>query len=89
MSPGKGVESVETMTSGTRAVIRQIEPGNTTTCAHCGTSVKFAAKTASDKRKKVVANVYGRDGDPEKWDRVEQFHIECYSEACEPYGSAV
>ena len=66
----------------TRAVIRPVEPGNDVTCAHCGGSVKFAARTHPQQ---VIANVYV-DG---SWDRVEHYHDSCYEEAGEPHGEAV
>ena len=66
-----------------RAVLRRIEPGGTTPCAHCATLVKFKA-AAKSKNHKVIANVY-EDG---KWQRVEHYHEDCYVEAGEPYGEA-
>jgi hypothetical protein len=65
---------------GTRAVLRTVEPGGTTLCTKCGEWVKFHARK---KTKQVICNVYvgGR------WDRVEQFHENCYYEAGEPHGT--
>lgn len=67
--------------STTRAVLRQVEPGNDALCAHCGAAVRFAAKSHAQQ---VIANVYA-DG---AWDRVEHFHARCYIEAGSPYGEA-
>ena len=50
-------------------------------CAHCGTQVKFVARTQG---KQVIANVYENG----TWLRVEHFHADCYGEAGEPYGDA-
>lgn len=61
--------------------MRNVEPGSTTSCAHCGERLKFTART---QLKQVIANVYV-DG---AWDRVEHFHSECYEAAGEPYGKA-
>jgi hypothetical protein len=62
-----------------RAVVRQVEPGNSASCAHCGAPVKFQARV---QQRQVIANVY----DNGTWQRVEHFHAECYNEAGEPYG---
>jgi hypothetical protein len=62
-----------------RAVSRQVEPGNTANCAHCGAPIKFAARTQA---RQVIANVY----DNGIWVRVEHFHADCYQDADEPYG---
>jgi len=64
-----------------RAVIRQVEPGNSANCAHCGAPIKFAARA---QLRQVIANVY-RDG---TWVRVEHYHADCYETAEEPYGPA-
>jgi hypothetical protein len=63
-----------------RAVSRQVEPGNTANCAHCGAPIKFAARTQA---RQVIANVY-QEG---IWVRVEHYHADCYQLADEPYGS--
>jgi hypothetical protein len=63
----------------TRAVLRPIEPGNDAVCAHCGSPVRFAARSHAQQ---VIANVYV-DG---AWHRVEHFHARCYPEAGSPYG---
>jgi hypothetical protein len=62
-----------------RAVIRQVEPGNTANCAHCGAPIKFAARL---QLRQVIANVY-QEG---SWVRVEHYHADCYDEADQPYG---
>jgi len=62
-----------------RAVLRDVEPGSTVECAHCGERVKFQAKV---RHRQVICNVY-IDG---VWDRVEHFHSECYPLAGEPHG---
>lgn len=70
---------------GTRAVLRPVEPAVSGVaefeCPGCDGPVKF---TARKKLKKVVANIYEDDA----WDRVEQWHADCYQEAGEPYGEA-
>jgi DNA-directed RNA polymerase subunit RPC12/RpoP len=63
-------------------VLRLIEAGSTAECPHCGERVKFRAR---HRDQQVICNVYV-DG---KWDRVEQYHDECYVEAGEPHGEAV
>ncbi|MGH9101781.1 MAG: hypothetical protein ACRDYD_02180 [Acidimicrobiales bacterium] len=64
-----------------RAVLRTVDAGSSTTCALCGQRVKFAARA---QLRQVIANVYV-DG---TWDRVEHFHAECYEESGQPYGPA-
>jgi hypothetical protein len=66
-------------TAASRAVLRSIEPGSDSVCAHCGSPVKFAAR---QHRKQVIANVYV-DG---AWARVEHFHEPCYEDAGAPHG---
>lgn len=68
-----------TAISRSRAVLRDVEPGSTVECAHCGERVKFQAKV---RHKQVICNVYVRG----KWNRVEHFHSECYTVAGEPHG---
>lgn len=61
----------------TRAVLRTIEgDGLDHRCVECGERIVFKARAA--RRKKVVCNVYEGRGQFRKWDRVEQFHEECY-----------
>jgi hypothetical protein len=62
-----------------RAVIRQVEPGNSASCAECGAPVKFVARA---QLRQVIANVYENGA----WVRVEHFHADCYDEAGQPYG---
>ena len=62
-----------------RAVDRLIEAGSTAECPHCGERVKFRAR---HRDRQIICNVY----DDGVWQRVEQFHAECYTEAGEPYG---
>ena len=69
------------VTLGSRAVLRRVEAGSMSLCAHCDEQVKFAAKL---NRLQVIANVYV----DARWDRVEHFHAECYELAGEPYGPA-
>ena len=64
-----------------RAVSRPIEAGNSAVCAACGEPVKFVARARGQQ---VIANVYEKG----VWDRVEHYHLECYHDAGEPYGSA-
>ncbi len=63
-----------------RAVIRNIEAGSSAECVGCGDRVKFQAKL---RLQQAICNVYV-DG---QWDRVEHYHLRCYQEAGEPYGS--
>jgi DNA-directed RNA polymerase subunit RPC12/RpoP len=65
-----------------RAVSRLIEAGSVAECPHCGERVKFRAR---HRDRQVICNVY-EDG---VWQRVEQYHEACYTEAGEPYGEAV
>lgn len=62
-----------------RGVVREVEPGSSVECVHCGERVKFQAKM---RHKQVICNVYVA----KRWDRVEHFHAPCYEEAGEPYG---
>jgi len=62
-----------------RAVLRQVEPGNSANCAHCGAPVKFVARS---QLRQVIANVY----EGGMWLRVEHYHADCYDEAEQPYG---
>ncbi|MEZ5141410.1 MAG: hypothetical protein R2726_02665 [Acidimicrobiales bacterium] len=62
-----------------RAVRRVIEPGSGTECTECGERIKFQAKVRAEQ---VICNVYV-DG---SWDRVEHYHLDCYTKAGEPYG---
>ena len=75
------VKTAKKPTFTSRAVVRNIEAGSTTECAVCLERVKFQAKV---RMQQVICNVYV-DG---HWDRVEHYHLECYQNAGEPYGSA-
>ena len=63
-----------------RAVVRNIEAGSSAECATCGDRVKFQAKV---RMQQVICNVYV-DG---HWGRVEHYHLECYQQSGEPYGT--
>jgi len=71
--------SVAELVTRSRAVVRNIDPGNSATCRHCGAPVKFVARAGL---LQVIANVY-RDG---VWDRVEHYHEPCYAAAGRPHG---
>lgn len=62
-----------------RAVLRDVEPGSTVDCAHCGERVKFQAKV---RHKQVICNVY----EGGRWVRVEHYHSGCYDDAGTPHG---
>lgn len=62
-----------------RAVSRLIEAGCTADCPHCEERVKFRAR---HRDQQVICNVY----DDGVWQRVEQYHAECYEAAGQPYG---
>lgn len=62
-----------------RAVLRDVEPGSTVDCVHCGERVKFQAKV---RHKQVICNVYVSG----RWNRVEHYHAECYERAGDPHG---
>lgn len=72
------------MELGTRAIVRLTPPGTDAECPACEQPVKFMAK---HKKSEVIANVYGRAGDPDVWDRVEHWHAECYFAAGQPHGT--
>lgn len=65
-----------------RAVVRLIEAGSTAECPECGERVKFRAR---HRDQQVICNVYV-DG---VWDRVEQYHAECYETAEQPHGEPI
>lgn len=71
------IESEEEL--GTRAVVLYVEPGCQDWCSYCGRQIKFSAKI---KPRKFVCNVYKGN----IWDRLENYHFECYEEAGKPYG---
>lgn len=64
---------------GTRAVVRFVETGCYILCAQCGERIVYSAR---NRPRQVICNIY--EGD--KWDRVEQYHFECYEQAGRPYG---
>lgn len=78
----KAKASPRTKTWESRAVVRLIEAGSTAECPHCGERVKFRAR---HRDQQVICNVYV-DG---VWDRVEQYHAECYDAAGEPHGEPI
>lgn len=77
-----GAEAPADQTWESRAVLRLIEPGSVAECPQCGERVKFRAR---HRDQQVICNVY----DDGIWQRVEQYHQECYDEADSPYGDAV
>jgi DNA-directed RNA polymerase subunit RPC12/RpoP len=62
-----------------RAVARLIEAGCAADCPYCGERVKFRAR---HRDQQVICNVYENG----VWQRVEQYHADCYVEAGMPYG---
>lgn len=74
-TPGKEPKTAAT----SRAVIRPVEAGCMAECPFCQERVKFRARHRDDQ---VICNVY-EDG---QWQRVEQYHRECYDEAGQPHG---
>lgn len=64
-----------------RAVTRLIEAGCAADCPYCHERVKFRAR---HRDQQVICNVY-IDG---IWNRVEQFHAECYEQTGSPHGEA-
>jgi len=64
-----------------RAVVRFIEAGSSSTCAHCEDAVQFRARIRAQQ---VICNVYERG----VWTRVEHYHRACYDSAGAPYGHA-
>ncbi len=71
-------ERVSTFTS--RGVRRRVEPGEGSSCARCGESIKFSMKAPAHQ---IIANVYENG----VWNRVENFHDTCYLSAGLPYGN--
>jgi hypothetical protein len=63
-----------------RAVARPVEAGSDAVCVYCSEQIRFSARL---KARKVIANVYV-DG---RWDRVEQFHEDCYERSGQAYGA--
>jgi DNA-directed RNA polymerase subunit RPC12/RpoP len=64
-----------------RAVVRLIEAGSMAECPYCNERIKFRAR---HRDQQVICNVY-EDG---VWQRVEQYHFECYEPAGQPHGEA-
>ncbi len=62
-----------------RAVVRLIEAGCVAECPVCGERVKYRAR---HRDQQVICNVY----DKGRWQRVEQYHLDCYTEADCPHG---
>ncbi len=65
-----------------RAVTRLIEAGCTADCPYCGERVKYRAR---HRDQQVICNVYV-DG---VWQRVEQYHAQCYEDAGHPHGEPI
>lgn len=65
-----------------RAVLRQVEPGQAEPCAHCERLVTWQARK---RPKRVVANRYENS----VWREVLIYHPACYADAGEPFGEAV
>lgn len=69
----------------TRAVLRVVEPAHSgveALCVACNEGIVWSARK---KQTKVVCNIY----DNGIWNRVDQFHDSCYSDAGQPYGEAI
>ncbi len=62
-----------------RAVVRLIEAGCVAECPVCGDRVKYRAR---HRDQQVICNVY----DKGRWQRVEQYHLDCYTSVDSPYG---
>lgn len=62
-----------------RAVLRLIEAGCVAECPVCSDRVKYRAR---HRDQQVICNVY----DKGRWQRVEQYHLDCYLAADSPYG---
>lgn len=62
-----------------RAVVRLIEAGCVAECPVCGERVKYRAR---HRDQQVICNVY----DKGRWQRVEQYHLDCYVAADYPHG---
>ncbi len=62
-----------------RAVLRLIEAGCVAECPVCSERVKYRAR---HRDQQVICNVY----DKGRWQRVEQYHLDCYTSADSPYG---
>ena len=62
-----------------RAVVRLIEAGCVAECPVCGERVKYRAR---HRDQQVICNVYEKG----RWQRVEQYHLDCYIGADCPHG---
>jgi hypothetical protein len=62
-----------------RAVARLIEAGCVAECPVCGERVKYRAR---HRDQQVICNVYENG----RWQRVEQYHLDCYVAADSPHG---
>lgn len=62
-----------------RAVVRLIEAGCVAECPVCAERVKYRAR---HRDQQVICNVY----DKGRWQRVEQYHLDCYIAADSPHG---
>ena len=79
---------------GTRAVLgdlKRLAGQEWPTCRHCGQHIKFSPPAALQSLRRrglpahthrAICNVYENG----RWDRVEQFHHECYLDAGQPHG---
>jgi DNA-directed RNA polymerase subunit RPC12/RpoP len=79
MAPSKTSDQRIEQVWESRAVIRLIEAGCAAECPHCGERVKYRAR---HRDQQVICNVY-HDG---VWQRVEQYHLDCYRDAGYPHG---
>jgi hypothetical protein len=79
MAPSKTTEQRTDQKWQSRAVVRLIEAGCTAECPHCHERVKYRAR---HRDQQVICNVY----DEGVWQRVEQYHFDCYHQADSPYG---
>jgi len=64
-----------------RATLRLIEAGSSADCPFCNEQVSYKARL---REMQVICNVY----EDNVWQRVEQFHQQCYKDAKNPYGKA-
>jgi hypothetical protein len=79
MAPSKTTEQRTDQKWQSRAVVRLIEAGCTAECPQCHERVKYRAR---HRDQQVICNVY----DEGVWQRVEQYHFDCYHQADSPYG---
>jgi hypothetical protein len=74
------------METDSRAVTMTIPFGADSECTSCERLITFIPP---GKGKWVVANVYEGKGKKRRWNRVENWHPECYEVRGLPYGEAV